>query len=333
MIIISWDVGIIHLAYCILEHKMILGKYKSRILDWDIINLIDMEDINYQCCGHLKNKKNAGEKICDKKASFIATTGNGQTFYYCKTHLSQYDEHWTQNKTKFLFKKVKTDEKCAHVKSDGTICEKNSTYYHIKKKIYYCSVHYKSVLNKQIKEFSPKPIKNLISSNFTTADLQLRLIKKLDELVERFAALKIEEVIIENQPSQKNPRMKSIANTLFDYFLIRGYIDKVHGLDIKLVRFICPSNKLKVNDNNTIEVFKSNKDSKKKYKLTKALSVQYTKQLLQDNLIMLQYLSAFPKQDDMCDAYLQGLYYLEFMRNKLKTTKKSKTKDDDVIVL
>ena len=51
-------------------------------------------------------------------------------------------------------------------------------------------------------------------------------------------------------------------------------------MDIKLVRFMCPSNKLKVNNNNTIEVFKANKDSKKKYKLTKALGIQYTKQLL-----------------------------------------------------
>ena len=39
------------------------------------------------------------------------------------------------------------------------------------------------------------------------------LLDKLPEL------LKVDEVIIENQPSLKNPKMKSISETLYNYFL------------------------------------------------------------------------------------------------------------------
>ena len=151
---------------------------------------------------------------------------------------------------------------------------------------------------------------------FPTAILQLNLIKRLDNLMEHFSKLKIEEVIIENQPSIKNPKMKSIANTLFDYFMIRGYVDKIYNINIKQIKFICPSNKLKINKNNTIEIFKANKNSKEKYKLTKQLSIIYTKQLLKNDPIQLEYLDLYTKQDDLCDAYLQGRYYLEFIKKK-----------------
>nr|AEX62863.1 hypothetical protein mv_L658 [Moumouvirus Monve] len=173
----------------------------------------------------------------------------------------------------------------------------------------------------------------MIVKKFPTSQLQLNLVKKLDELSEHFAKLKIQEVIIENQPSQKNPKMKSIANTLFDYFMIRGYVDKIHDMNIQLVRFMCPSNKLKVNNDNTLEVFKANKDSKKKYKLTKNLSIEYTRKLLSNDKEQLDYLSLHQKEDDMCDAYLQGRYYLEFIKYKennpkfnSKTTKPKQTK-------
>ena len=124
----------------------------------------------------------------------------------------------------------------------------------------------------------------------------------------------------------KNPKMKAIASTLFDYFMIRGYVDKVHQLDIQLVRFMCPSNKLKVNNDNTIEVFKANKNEKQKYKLTKALGIQYTKQLLNSDEEQLDYLDLYKKKDDICDAYLQGRYYLECIKNKKPLVKKTVAK-------
>jgi hypothetical protein len=39
------------------------------------------------------------------------------------------------------------------------------------------------------------------------------------ELEKRKSLLNANYVVIENQPSFKNPRMKSIASTLYDYYL------------------------------------------------------------------------------------------------------------------
>lgn len=323
MIIISWDVGIIHLAYCILKYDYDdeqKNKSKVTILDWDEINLIEDDRIKFVCCGNMKAKKNENPKKCGKNATYLLKIGNPVKSYgFCKTHLSQCDNYWSQKMTKSLFKQlVKPHGKCSYVKTNGNVCDKNDkfVYKYDNIKQYFCTAHFKIKLDRKMKEYSPQAIKNIIVRKYPTDKLKLILVDKLDKLSEHFSKLKIEEVIIENQPSQKNPKMKSIANMLEDYFIIRGFVDKVHNFDINLVRFICPSNKLKVKNDNTIEVFKANKNDKKKYKLTKELSIQYTEQLLKNDENQLKYLDLYKKKDDMCDAYLQGRYYLEVLRNK-----------------
>lgn len=320
MIIISWDVGVIHLAYCVLEY---FPDSSVKILDWDEINLMEDEKISFTCCGKIKVNKGEDPKICGKNATYYLVAGYmGESYGFCKTHLSQHSQYWSKDNTTKLFSQI-TGKYCNHKKTDGSECGKNAKYLFTEHftKIYYCTIHYKGALNKKIKEYSPQPIKNMIVKKYPTSQLQLILVKKLDNLVKHFARLGIEEVIIENQPSMKNPKMKAIAGTLFDYFMIRGYIDKIHNLDIQLVRFMCPSNKLKVNNKNTIEVFKAT-NKKVKYKLTKALSIQYTKKLLADDPLEMEYLDLYKKQDDICDAYLQGRYYLEFVKNKKNIPKK-----------
>jgi hypothetical protein len=67
------------------------------------------------------------------------------------------------------------------------------------------------------------------------------------ELEKRVNLLGANYVVIENQPSFKNPRMKSIAISLYDYYLIRGIIDKeITKSNIQQVKFMSPSNKLKI---------------------------------------------------------------------------------------
>lgn len=325
MIIISWDVGVIHLAYCVLEYNNNENTSTVNILDWDEINLIEDDRIKMVCCGKLKAKKGDKPNLCGKNALYNLKVGNTHEMLgFCKTHLLQHNEYWSQKNTQMLFHNAKPGHLCNYTRSDGSECGKTSKYVYKNKnkKTYYCTTHYKSELKKKIKEYSPQPIKNQIVKKYPTAQLQLNLVNKLDELSKHFACLGIEEVVIENQPSQKNPKMKSIANTLFDYFMIRGYVDKIHNLNIQLVRFMCPSNKLKVNENNTIEVLGRDKSGKQKYKLTKALGIQYTKQLLKDSPELLEYLEMYKKKDDMCDAYLQGRYYLEYLRHPKPKEKK-----------
>ena len=93
---------------------------------------------------------------------------------------------------------------------------------------------------------------------------------EISELEARKNLLTANAVVIENQPSFKNPRMKSIATTLYDYYLIRGIIDKDRTKSsIKQVKFMSPSNKLKEFNTETLD----EADNTKKYKITKKLYI------------------------------------------------------------
>jgi len=151
-------------------------------------------------------------------------------------------------------------------------------------------------------------IKN--KTNPSTADLQLSLIQYLDENMDKFIQYNINKVIIENQPAIKNPKMKSIASTLFDYFMIRGIIDK--KINLECVKFINPSNKLKLNDPDIYAAIKQQLEQaspSQRYRLTKKLSIEYTTKLIQSTSFE-QYFQSNKKKDDLADCYLQGRYCL-----------------------
>lgn len=323
--IISWDVGVIHLAYCVLEFNA--DTTQVEILDWDEINLIEDDRLELECCGRMKN-----DSICCKKASYYMILKTGDLAAYCKTHLAQYVDHESVADPMSFFTETTKSRTCDFVQRSGSACGKKAAWKSHDKK-HYCQTHYKSALNKAVKTYSVHPIKNTVVKKYPTSQLQINLVNTLDKFMPKFASLNITEVVIENQPSLKNPKMKAIASTLFDWFLIRGYTDR--GLNIDLIKLMCPSNKLKVDENNTLKVLKKNLDGGKKYKLTKELGIKYTKQLLEDRPDQLEYLGTFKKIDDLCDAYLQGRYYLEFYRPKndikfdnstVKRTKKTGTK-------
>jgi len=114
MIIISWDVGVIHLAYCILECSCKGEEVDIEILDWDEINLIEDERIKLECCGELKAKKGVSPNPCGKNATYYLNLDN-KNFGFCKTHLSQHNNYWSTTDTKKLFKEVKKQVK--HVRT------------------------------------------------------------------------------------------------------------------------------------------------------------------------------------------------------------------------
>ena len=70
--ILSFDVGIKNLAYCLLEIDTITKEYK--INDWGIINLSD-EVIVPKCNFKVTNAKAGTEKLCGKTASFYIWVG------------------------------------------------------------------------------------------------------------------------------------------------------------------------------------------------------------------------------------------------------------------
>jgi hypothetical protein len=161
------------------------------------------------------------------------------------------------------------------------------------------------------------------------------------KLHEKPNLLDVDIVVIENQPSLKNPQMKSIQMILYSYFLILG---KIIGKDdgnqtssssyIEKIDFCSASNKLKIYDGPEIILdVKPKKQSKKivveetvvieeqppkkksnklKYSDKKKLAIEHAKYYIEKNDIeKLQFFNDHKKKDDLADSYLQGLYYIK----------------------
>jgi hypothetical protein len=111
-------------------------------------------------------------------------------------------------------------------------------------------------------------------------------------------------ICIENQPALKNPVMKTVQMILYSYFMIEGATkDKL----VEQVHMINARNKLKVYKGPPVEC-----KYKEKYKRNKYLSVEYTKlMILQEEKKFIDLFNESKKKDDLADAYLQGIYFID----------------------
>ena len=160
--------------------------------------------------------------------------------------------------------------------------------------------------------------------------------RKLHELPQ---LLNVDHVVIENQPSLKNPQMKSIQMILYSYFLIIGKIigngDKGTNY-IENVDFCSASNKLKVYNGPEIileekvskrkkkietvvisteveikEPEKKKKGSAVNYKDKKRLAIEHALYFVKlNNPSYIDFFNEHKKKDDLADSFLQGIYYL-----------------------
>jgi hypothetical protein len=129
----------------------------------------------------------------------------------------------------------------------------------------------------------------------------------------------ITKVLLENQPVLKNPTMKSIQIILYSFF---QYEKIIMGREIDLIKFINASNKLKLGKNLTdINNSEGIIKIKNKYTKNKKLAILYTIHFLKNRLVTNQYdkyneiFNDNKKKDDLSDAFLQGLYYIENIEN------------------
>lgn len=144
---------------------------------------------------------------------------------------------------------------------------------------------------------------NIKCKKLTLYDISKELFEILDKI---HIFMTVDEVLIENQPSFKNPTMKSIAVLLYSFFHIRGIVDKQKtNSNINSIKFISPSNKLKIGT--AVKKDLSNNESKK-YRLTKETSIKYCLSIISEEEKNI--LNKYKKKDDLCDAFLQGFQYM-----------------------
>jgi hypothetical protein len=287
MKILSFDVGIKNLAYCLIDFIKDANTdsyINFHILRWDIINLMDDRDI----CQYVLRTGNK----CGKIGRFqMQLKENSPKEILCKVHKDK--------------SKIELDEtvlfKCSHPK-----CKENSKYNFLGHSEWsWCEKHIK--LSKSIlKDFKPSKLTKQNCSQQPIQELALKLFSKLDEIKE---LLFVDEVLIENQPSLKNPNMKTISTLLYSYFVLRGITDKKSTKSlINNIKFICPSNKLKIDKTITADKLNLAANIKETYDITKGLGQIYCNALITKEEQLL--LVPFPKKDDLTDCFLQAFQYV-----------------------
>ncbi len=318
-VVLSFDVGVIHLSYCLLTQKKFINADGSTsinwfILDWNNIDLTNRDECKCQC----------GSKAC------LYQITNGETKYYCKTHGKKVDTEVESFDKCFISCDKKIGKCCAYQIQGEKSCGKTSSF--INNETSYCTTHAKQIYKTTAKQSELKPFKIKSSTTLNFDDVKYSLIMELEK---RKNLLQADYVVIENQPSFKNPRMKSIASTLYDYYLIRGIIDKAQTQSkIIQVKFMSPSNKLKIaSEGDTKQLVKAKStDDTKAYKLTKSLGIKYCLDLTAHLVDWVKHFNSFKKRDDLADSFLQGAYFYTNVLSIAKIPKNPKPIQPEVIV-
>lgn len=317
--ILSFDVGIKNLAYCIILKE---NQDSFKILKWGIINLIDEINVN-KCMFKIKGgqlcNKNANYNIYEKTGEKIFDDNNN--FFCCENHKKKSMPKiikLNKEKNKISKKKSKNNNKQESLMPLCMYCDYEAEYV-INTNTYcgYCEMHYIKYNKKSQKNIGCKKLTVINCDDFPLFDLSKILFEKFD-LFPDF--LNVDEVLIENQPGRLNNKIKvgnkikTVASFIYSYFIIRGVIEKDKTKStINKVDFVSASNKLKINEKTTNKILDvknkdKEKDSRQIYNLTKNLGKEYCLSLIcnEDKEI----LNKNKKKDDMCDAFLQGFQYL-----------------------
>jgi len=299
MKIVSWDIGIKNLAYCILEESN-NTEIPFKIYDWKIINLIEN---NNKCYGFIND--NIVVK-CDNNITHKYDILD-KCYYSCNIHKNQYEKILKKNLNDI--NDINDEYECEIlIKKTGLACKKKAISQY--NNCYYCNTHCNYIKKKMNNSKIEKIKQN--ANKVPIEIIKLNMVNRLDELPQ---LLDVDRVIIENQPALKNPKMKAISDTLYTWFLIRGLIDKKNNSSINKVLFTSPSNKLKVDNNNTIKLLSNTKNDTEKYKLTKELAIQYCNQLIKNDEKNSIFFNNKKKKDDLADAFLQEVYYIKILFN------------------
>ena len=308
--VISIDVGIKNLAYCIIEFNNQENTYK--IIKWDVVNLCN-DGANVLLCNQsinqsinkssIKNKnqnKNQNQnnksklnsnilietlpsiKVCNKKAKFYKDNNN-----YCLTHAKKTEYIIPSSTNKYTnpstIKKLKLNEL-------KTLVEKYKIILH-SETVYTRELLLNLIINFLNDNLLTNVEKKKSANSVDLISMGISLQNEFNTLLE---STQIKHVVIENQISPIATRMKTLQGMIAQYFIMKGIESIIFASSInKLKAFVLP-------------------DVKTVYKDRKKLSVEITEGILNlNNINWLLFFNKNNKKDDLADSFLQGLWYIQ----------------------
>ena len=285
MKLLSIDVGIKNLAYCLFETvtqtetvTTQTAMQKDNIILWGVINLCGSEPL----CG-----------VCKKKAKLVANNE-----YFCPTHALK-SCYSLPSSSNFSLKKLKKMK----------LADLHQMIINYKIHINPLTTKKEDVL-KTVIEFVDKqmllPISKTSANEMDLVQIGIAMRKAFDkEFVNHLSTL--DHIIIENQISPIANRMKSLQGMIAQYFIMH---DKTQ------IKFVSAANKLKGYTQSTAgaagtagEQSAAGAD-KSSYADRKKAGIRITTELLTHNTDWLTFFKTHKKKDDLADAFLQGKWYL-----------------------
>lgn len=336
--IISFDIGIKNLAYCIF---VIDPAQKTSILKWNIVNLTQTAaadgDSHPKCTCMKAGKKKAPDTVCGKKGAFTDSTGET---VFCTVH--------AKSSNKIIPCKEMSMSTIKSLKLDDlkTFCKTHSiAFTESDKKPDICAKAETAIKARTLVPIKPVK-KNANHVHLVEIGKQIRIqmdqilkVQRTDGSEGPLKNITVDIVILENQISPIAGRMNTIQGMLAQYFIMRPDISLIPKIE-----FISSSGKLK--DYKGSKEAKELKEPQEKtkgpqgpsdptvpkelkdpavpigtsYKDHKRDGIAFCRDFMTKNEGLRTHqnvLETSTKKDDLADCFLQGIYYLK--REKLIT--------------
>jgi len=273
MKILSIDVGIKNLAFCLFEKK--INSENFIINKWDVVNISDNKE-QLLCKFTEKNSQNTCKKIAKFKKDNEC---------YCLKHSKKqvYQIPGLEQKSSFINKQK--------IQKLYEIADSHKIIYESKIK----KIELLKLINDYINDHYFENIENIKADNVDLFNIGVNIKLKFNKLFENEG--KIDYVIIENQISPIATRMKTIQGMIVQYFVMSG-------LNVDHIEFISAANKLKecnIKD-------KTKYSDRKKIGITKCLEIISNDFRFSEHV---NYFNEHKKKDDLADSFLQGLWFIK----------------------
>ena len=300
MKVVSIDVGIKNMAYCVLSSTVEPSTH-PKVEIWDIMNVAEETPSK---CIHCIKVTPAKFKKNEK--------------FYCLKH-AKGEKQYTIPTTELTHAHI-NKQKIAQL---ILLAEKY--------KIKYDKEHMKkpdlvSLFHKYIEDTCFEKSAQVNASNVDLITVGRNIQKKFDAAFDSISH-EITHVVIENQISPIANRMKTIQGMVAQYFIMKN--------PSIMIEFVSSSNKLKTVATSAVAVSseeeeeeaeeatdqdeetattKTNTNTKTKkldYAGRKKKGVSICLELLKDDHAITSYLKTHKKKDDLADAFLQGIWYMD----------------------